>query len=72
MARYLVFSGIKYYAVGGANDLVDSFDKEEEAVLRAKEVDPNADQWSHVYDTKENRFVYKSQVKPHGDCDWDD
>lgn len=66
MKRFMTFTGSTYYASGGANDFLDSFDTADEAILAGRNACDEdyprkefqcADDWWHVYDTEENKII---------------
>lgn len=74
-ARYLVFGGSIYYAAGGANDLLSSHARLEDAIAhgRARLGTPRDPDWLmdtvdwwHVYDTHEARIVAGTRPQGYG------
>jgi hypothetical protein len=61
MKRFLLFAGYNYYPRGGANDLQDSFDTEEEAIVEGNKL-TNLSlnyaeyDWFNIIDTKEGEL----------------
>ena len=53
MKRYLLFAGQNYYALGGAEDYVDSFD----SLIAAKEKWLVLDDWYNIFDTRTGKQV---------------
>ena len=58
MKRFLLFAGHNYYPRGGANDLQDSFDTEEEAIVEGNKLTDlslnyTEYDWFNIIDTKE-------------------
>ena len=63
MKRFMTFMGSTYYASGGANDFLDSFNTADEAILAGKKACSKdnliiKNNWWHVYDTEENKIIY--------------
>ena len=61
MKRYMLFAGQNYYARGGCNDFVKSFDNREDAATQGKNIccseyceahDLFQQDWWHVFDTE--------------------
>jgi len=57
MKRFLLFAGFQYYPEGGAKDLQDSFDTEEEAIVEGNKLtdlslDYTGYDWFNIIDTK--------------------
>lgn len=64
MKRYLVFSGLNYYASGGMDDFIGDYD---DYLAAVEEVDKRVnesknpygyDNWGHIYDTKTRELIY--------------
>lgn len=71
LKRYWLFGGCCYYAAGGVNDFIQSFDTLEEAVAVATELteQPELDfefQWWHVCDMVEMTKVVESEAEACG------
>jgi len=51
--RYIVYSGLDYYPLGGAHDYTKVFNGKEEAITFARmasRLDANTHDWAHVAD----------------------
>lgn len=61
MKRFLIFSGVVYYPVGGMHDFKGDFGTLVVASVRAREAAKPSNEfetgWSHVYDTKSRKIV---------------
>jgi len=68
MSEYILFSGVTYYAKGGANDLVqfgDSIKELQEEFEKLKTAHPFHYEWYQITDRHLN-IVSKSELQPHG------
>lgn len=66
MKRFMTFTGATYYATGGANDFLNSFDTAEEAIQAGRnncdedyprEENTFADDWWHVFDSEKSEII---------------
>ena len=63
MNRFLLFTGMTYYADGGANDFIGSFENIEDAEMAGKNMCDKeqkgvfADDWWHVFDLESKKIV---------------
>lgn len=62
MYRYLVFGGDIYYASGGINDFIGSYDTLDAAIEAALKKD---DDWYHIFDSETKKVVDSSYNKPY-------
>jgi len=62
--RYLLFSGEQFYAVGGMNDLIGSYDSINDIECKIAEICDN--EWWHVWDNEEQKIIFESEIKPYG------
>lgn len=65
LKRYIAFTGLTYYPVGGMSDLHCSYDTLDEAIakvtpLLSKDSPEDPDMWAEIYDQLEQRIVWKS------------
>lgn len=62
MKRYILFAGDRYYARGGAHDIIDFFDTLEEALTAFQyHIDTNRDyDWFHIYDLQDRVIAHQS------------
>lgn len=74
MKRFMTFAGSTYYASGGANDFLDSFDVRKDAVQAGKNAcDPECrkentgwtEDWWHVFDTEKGEVI---EGEGHAQC----
>lgn len=81
MKRYLLFAGVKYYASGGINDLIDTSDDLNSLIENAKNTDYEYKDWFgndlefdwwHIYDTQKGEIVVGTRVQAHNAIDLDD
>lgn len=67
MKRFLLFAGEIYYAYGGWNDFVDSFDNCDHAIAQGHKIVTRPDEnWWHVVDTVSGEIVGISEYQAHG------
>ncbi len=58
MKRYLVFGGKMFRQLGGFDDFVKDYDKQDDAIEMAEIQAYGSFRWSHVYDTKEQKQIF--------------
>lgn len=64
MKQFLLFSGLKYYPLGGMEDFVKDFDSLEEASEYGKTIEDKGDHdWWNVYDTDVCGIVWEWEVE---------
>lgn len=71
---YILFGGDCYYAKGGANDLLGTFDNMTEAIAKGQWLEKTPKpgrvysdlEWWHVFCTETLEIVAQSDVTPHG------
>ena len=69
--KYIVFSGVNYYASGGANDFIKGFDDIDEASNYASTLIKGdtlygSIEWWHILDTDTLEIVKQSDEQAHG------
>ena len=57
MKRYLVFGGVDYYPCGGMQDFWNDYSGEARARAAAVQLAQQGLVWSHVWDSKERKFI---------------
>ena len=70
MKRYLVFGGESYYARGGWNDFLVSFDELHQAksfISAWKAEDRRTHEWAHIIDSHNWGIVIRTEEIPYGD-----
>ncbi len=67
MKRYILFSGISYYASGGFNDFTGTYDSLKDAI-KAGETQPGTyyPEWYHVWDNELQTIVSHGEEAPYG------
>lgn len=63
MKRFLLFGGRAYYARGGFNDFLGSFNTKEDAKARVSSMSSCG--WYHIFDSK-NGYIVDADGEPHG------
>jgi hypothetical protein len=65
MNNYLLFGGAIWYAEGGANDFIGSFEIEQTAVdAGIAQKEDEKFEWWHIYSLKDGKIVQKSEENP--------
>lgn len=66
MKRYVVFTGDRCYAAGGALDYVMDFSRADEARLYRDQLAQRPRTWAHVWDTKLHTIYPEVEEDEHG------
>ena len=60
----MLFSGEQFYATGGINDLIGSYDNINDVECHIAKIEDN--KWYHVWDNQEQKIIFESEIKPYG------